>query len=77
MLVMMCKGAAWTGLVDAGSEEGLEASRVLALQHEPTSSTRSSGLLQELRNFNVDGDIGSRSAQAERAERISPPTFRI
>ena len=40
MLVMMCKnGAALTGVVDAGSEEGLEAWRGLVLQHEPKSLT--------------------------------------
>ena len=37
MVVMMCKGVTLTGVVDAGSEECLEAWALHVLRHEPKS----------------------------------------
>ena len=44
---MLCKETALMLVVDAHAKEGLEAWRALVLHHEPTSLTRSAGLLQE------------------------------
>ena len=66
MLVMITKGGALTRVVNAGSGEGLEAWRTLVQYHEPTSATRAAGLLQELLNFDFDGDIHEKLVKFER-----------
>ena len=66
MLVMLCKGTALTRVVNAGAQEGLDAWRFLVLHHEPTSLTRSAGLLQELLNFSFAGETAARMAQFDR-----------
>ena len=53
-------------MVNAGAQEGLEAWRCLVLHHEPTSLTRSAGLLQELLNFSFEGETAARMAQFDR-----------
>ena len=62
MLVMLCKRTALSRVVNAGLQEGLEAWGALVLHHEPTSLTRSAGLLQELLNFSFEGEIGAHGA---------------
>ena len=66
MLVMLCKGTALTRGVNAGAQEGLEAWRCLVLHHEPTSLTRSAGLLQELLDFSFEGGTAAQMAQFDR-----------
>ena len=81
MLVMLCKGTALTRVVNAGAQEGLEAWRCLVLHHEPTSLTRSAGLLQELLNFSFEGETVSRMAQfdrdIDRYQKASGETFPV
>ena len=60
MLIMLCKEGALIRVVNAGPNEGLEAWRLTVRHHEPVSQTRSAGLLQELLNYDFDGDITSR-----------------
>ena len=60
MLIMLCKEGALTRVVNAGPNEGLEAWRLTKQHHEPFSQTRSAGLLQELLNYDFEGDITSR-----------------
>ena len=67
MLVMLCKGTALTRVVNAGAQEGLKAWRCLFLHYEPTSLTRSAGLLQELLNFSFEGETAARMAQSSTA----------
>ena len=66
MLLTLCKAIASTPVLKAGTQEGLEAWRILVLQHEPTSLTRGAGLLQEFLHFSFDGEIGGRLAQFDR-----------
>ena len=66
MLVMLCKGTALTRGVNAGAQEGVEAWRALVLHFEPTSLTRNTCLLQELLNFNFEGEIAERMVQFDR-----------
>ena len=61
MLVMLCKRTALMRVVNAGASW-----RAVVLHHEPTSLTRSAGLLQELLNFNFEGEIAARMAQHDR-----------
>ena len=79
MLVMLCMGTALTRVVNAGAQEGLEAWRALVLHHEPTSLTRSAGLLQELLNFSFEFETAARMAQfyrhIDRCEKASGETF--
>ena len=79
MLVMLWKGTVLTRVVNAGAQEGLEAWRCLVLHHEPTSLTRSAGLLQELLNFSFEGETAARMAQfdrdIDRYEKASGETF--
>ena len=60
MLIMLNKQQSLDRVVSAGTGEGLEAWRLLPQYHEPSSSTRSAGLLSELLAFNFDGDVGAR-----------------
>ena len=53
-------------MVSAAAQESLEGWRGLVLHHEPTSLTRSAGLLQELLNFSFEGEIAARMAQFDR-----------
>ena len=53
-------------MVNAGAQKGLEAWRALVLHHEPTSLTRSAGLLQEILNFSSEGETAARMAQFDR-----------
>ena len=66
MLVMLCKETALTRVVSAAAQESLEGWRALVLHHEPTSLTRSAGLLPELLNFSFEGEIAARMAQFDR-----------
>ena len=79
MLVMLRRGTAQTRVVNAGAQEGLEAWRCLVLHHEPTSLTRSAGLLQELLNFSFESETVSRMAQFDRdidsCQKASGETF--
>ena len=79
MLVMLCNGTALTRVVNAGAQEGLEAWRCSVLHHEPTSLTRSAGLLQVLLNFRFEGETAARMAQFDRDidgyEKASGETF--
>lgn len=63
MLMMLCKSTALTQVINSGSQEGLEAWRLLVGTHEPSSQIRSAGLLQELRMCSFEGDISARIAQ--------------
>ena len=79
MLVMLCKTTALTRVVNAGPQEVSEAWRLLVQYHEPSSLTRSAGLLQELLNFSFEGEIAARLAQfdrdIDRYEKASGETF--
>lgn len=66
MLMMLCKSAALTTVVNAGSQEDLEAWRLLVETHEPSSLTRSAGLVQELPSFSFERDIAAGIAQYDR-----------
>ena len=57
MLVMTCKDAALTRVINAGQAEGLEAWRSLYQHFEPRSSTRHAGLLMDLLSVDLSGDI--------------------
>lgn len=46
MLMMLCTSTALTQIINAGSQEGLEAWRLLVETHEPSSLTRSAGLAE-------------------------------
>ena len=63
---MLCEPTVVTRTVNAGSREGPEAWRLVPVQYEPTSWTRSAGLLQDLLNFIDEGEIGGRLAQFDR-----------
>lgn len=66
MLMTLCKSMALTQIINAGSQEGLEAWRMLVETHEPSSLTRSARLLQELLTSFFEGDISVRIAQYDR-----------
>ena len=53
MLLMLCKAIALTPVLNAGSQEGLEAWRILVLQHEPTSLTRGAGFVARTPAFQL------------------------
>ena len=59
--------------------KSLEGWRSLVLHHEPTSLTRSGGLLPELLNFSFEGEIAARMAQfdcdIDRYEKASGENF--
>ena len=71
MLVLLFKGTALTRVVKAGAQEGQDAWRALVLRYEPTSLNRSAGLLQELLNFSLEGEI----ADIDRHEKASGENF--
>ena len=60
MLIVLNMQQSLDRIVSAGTGEGLEAWRLLSQYHEPSSSTRSAGLLSELLSFNFNGDVGAR-----------------
>ena len=66
MLVMICKSSALTRVVNAGPGEGLEAWRSLVLYREPSSQTRSAGLLLELLAYDFEGDVSGKLVAFER-----------
>ncbi len=66
MLVMICKGSALTRVMNAGPEEGLEAWRSWVLYYEPSSQTRSAGLLLELLAYDFEGDVSGKLVAFER-----------
>ena len=66
MLVMICKGSALTRVVNAGPGERLEGWRSLVLYYEPSSQTRSAGLLLELLAYDFEGDVSGKLVAFER-----------
>ncbi len=66
MLVMICKSPTLTRVVNAGPGEGLEAWRPLVLCYEPSSQTRSAGLLLELLAYEFEGDVSGKLVAFER-----------
>ena len=60
MLVMICKSSALTRVVNAGPGDGLVAWRSLLLCHEPSSQTRSAGLLLDPPAYDCEGDVSGK-----------------
>ena len=67
MMIMLNKGASLDRVVSAGSMEGAEAWRLFVQHHEPTSQTRSAGLLQELLAYDFDGDVTAKILSFDRS----------
>eukprot|EP00971_Amphidinium_carterae_P194206 3853846-Amphidinium_carterae.1 len=66
ILIMLCKGAALTRVVNSGASEGLTAWRALCRFHEPKTATRHASMLIEVLNFDFQGDPQERIAAFDR-----------
>eukprot|EP00971_Amphidinium_carterae_P079698 1577180-Amphidinium_carterae.1 len=66
MLIMVCREAPLTRVINAGEGQGLLAWRALCRHYEPASAAREASLLLEILSFPLTGDIQLRLEEFER-----------
>eukprot|EP00971_Amphidinium_carterae_P015866 313637-Amphidinium_carterae.2 len=66
MLIMVCRDAPLTRVINAGEGQGLLAWCALCRHYEPASAAREASLLLEILSFPLSGDVQQRLEEFER-----------